>query len=237
MHSQDIREYFRWRRMVRNAWALVRFHRKGAAGALFEVVLRNGGRLCLQNPQCDYRIFRNIFLRDEYRLDRYENRRWDCVLDLGAHIGLFACRAAPRAQRVICYEPIPEHYALLVRNVKPFGHVVTVCEAVAGGAGSAKIFHPHKERSSAQFSIFPAGQVHSADKFTEVRATTLADIFERHQIAHCDLLKLDVEGAEYDILGGADSALLARIQRICGEYHDVAGAASDHALEALVSRL
>ncbi|MCX8038175.1 MAG: FkbM family methyltransferase [Candidatus Sumerlaeia bacterium] len=237
MKVKDFREYFRWRRIVRNAWALIRFHRKGTGGIPFEVRLRNGTRLCLENPQSDYRIFRNIFLRDEYRLDRYENSRWNCVLDLGAHIGLFACRVAPRAQRVISYEPFPKHYALLVRNVEPFGHVTAVCEAVAADRGSAKIFHPHKERSSAQYSLFPSGEVHGNGEFTEVPATTLADIFERHQIAQCDLLKLDVEGAEYDILAEANAALLARVQRICGEYHHTAGALSDRSVEVLVARL
>ncbi len=36
----------------------------------------------------------------------------------------------------------------------------------------------------------------------------------------CDLLKMDCEGSEYEILLGAEPALLDRIDRISIEYHD-----------------
>jgi hypothetical protein len=38
-----------------------------------------------------------------------------------------------------------------------------------------------------------------------------------------DLLKIDIEGAEYDVLGSADAGILARIRRITLEFHPTAG--------------
>ena len=60
-----------------------------------------------------------------------------------------------------------------------------------------------------------------SEQYDEVPARTLDDLFERHEIDACDLMKIDVEGAEYDILHAASDDTLARIRRIHGEYHNV----------------
>ncbi len=52
-----------------------------------------------------------------------------------------------------------------------------------------------------------------------VRVTTLADLFRSFEIQECAWLKLDCEGAEYEILLEAPRSVLARIKRISAEYH------------------
>jgi hypothetical protein len=49
---------------------------------------------------------------------------------------------------------------------------------------------------------------------------SLATVFEKCGITKCDLMKLDCEGAEYEILFTAPEAILQRIDRIVMEYHD-----------------
>jgi hypothetical protein len=59
-------------------------------------------------------------------------------------------------------------------------------------------------------------------KFREVatvRVITLDDVFAQAGVDRCDLLKLDCEGAEYDVLCGAAPATLARISYIAAEWH------------------
>jgi hypothetical protein len=55
---------------------------------------------------------------------------------------------------------------------------------------------------------------------TSTRAVSLASIPARYNVERIDLLKLDCEGAEYDILIGSDPAVLEKIDRIVMEYHD-----------------
>ena len=45
-------------------------------------------------------------------------------------------------------------------------------------------------------------------------------VFSDHHIERCDFLKLDCEGAEYEIIYAASPKTLARIHRIAMEYHD-----------------
>ena len=54
---------------------------------------------------------------------------------------------------------------------------------------------------------------------SEVAAFTLEEIFDREKIESCDLLKLDCEGAEYEILLNAPANVLRRVSRISLEYH------------------
>jgi hypothetical protein len=66
----------------------------------------------------------------------------------------------------------------------------------------------------------------------DVPTTTLREIFRDQDIARCDFLKVDCEGAEYDILMGADGGTLDRIAHMSIEYHDGVTALSGAALAA-----
>ena len=49
---------------------------------------------------------------------------------------------------------------------------------------------------------------------------SLRQIIEENNISHVDLLKVDVEGAEYDIFENVDDSILAKIGQITIEFHD-----------------
>ena len=50
---------------------------------------------------------------------------------------------------------------------------------------------------------------------------TLQQIFDRHGITRCDFLKMNCEGAEYEILYRTPPEYLRRVERIALEYHAV----------------
>jgi FkbM family methyltransferase len=52
---------------------------------------------------------------------------------------------------------------------------------------------------------------------------TLVEIFERARIDRCDLLKIDVEGAEYGVFEGTPPSLWKRIHRVVMETHAAEG--------------
>ena len=52
----------------------------------------------------------------------------------------------------------------------------------------------------------------------QVRLITLARLTDEQSLPHVDLLKLDCEGAEWDILPAAEGAL-SSVRQICMEYH------------------
>ncbi len=54
----------------------------------------------------------------------------------------------------------------------------------------------------------------------EVEGTTIRDLMSRHSVEHVDLAKVDIEGAELELLESVDSATLRRMTQITVEFHD-----------------
>lgn len=52
-----------------------------------------------------------------------------------------------------------------------------------------------------------------------VESVTLASLLEREQLDRVDLLKLDIEGSEYEILESVPVAVLRRVRAVVMEYH------------------
>jgi FkbM family methyltransferase len=66
-----------------------------------------------------------------------------------------------------------------------------------------------------------AEEIQSGDGMSiSVPSLSIADMFEKYQIDQCDLLKMDCEGAEYEIILNLNIAILNRVARIVMEYHN-----------------
>jgi FkbM family methyltransferase len=222
MRPRDIADYFKLRRIATNPWEAVRYRWCGRERRDLTIGLRGASPLRLRRDLPDHHMFHRIFLADEYRLGRLALAEWECVVDLGANVGIFSARVASFVRRVIAYEPIGENFVQLEKNSAGRGNVTIVREAVSSQSGTLRIYAPKNRTQIGVFSAHAdAGHGMVSDRYEEVNAVTLDEAFRKHDIGHCDLLKIDVEGHEYDILHAASDETLDRIERIHGEFHDV----------------
>ncbi|GAB4500967.1 MAG: FkbM family methyltransferase [Anaerolineales bacterium] len=163
---------------------------------------------------------KKTWLDQIYRKHGFEIQPEWCVLDVGAAPGDFAIFAARAANsRVLALEPFPESFKLLnenlaLNNVK---NVQTLESALGKQGGTLKMDIVSGE--PVKFTSREGSQGPEEGAVT-VFALSLAELLEKQAIAACDLLKLDCEGAEYDILLPCAGETLARIRRIVLEYHD-----------------
>lgn len=139
----------------------------------------------------------------------------DVVLDLGAHIGVFSVLAATHRQgvRVYAYEPCPENFELLKRNIelnRLNGSIVPIRAAVSAERGETRLFIGDETTAHSV--------VHQTGPPLTVPSVTLQDILGSHDLDLCDLLKIDIEGAEYSVLKGTPPAVFERVRKICLEY-------------------
>ena len=143
------------------------------------------------------------------------------VIDIGAFLGDFAVFAAQRVAdgRVYAFEPVPDSYRLLRQNLElnRAAQVTAYPLAIAGKRGprTLYVFPNHAEQNS----VVPS-RMSGARTAVTVEGITLPDIFAMLALDRCDFLKLDCEGAEYEILFDAPPELFTRITHICLEYHD-----------------
>jgi FkbM family methyltransferase len=174
-------------------------------------------------------LYKEIFYKDDYRLRADPLPPRATVVDIGANIGMFALYAAAEfgAARVYAFEPFPESFALLTRNAERnrLPAITPLPLAIAGRSGPREL---HMQGRHGVHSLFG-----TAGEAVRIECITLSDAFARYAIQRCDFLKLDCEGAEYEILLSAPSDVYARIDRIALEYHDWI---TDHHHDELVRR-
>jgi FkbM family methyltransferase len=155
------------------------------------------------------------------------------VVDIGAGIGDFSIYAAYNHPNtlVYAYEPFPESYQLLIKNLtqNAVSNVVAFEEAVWCCEG--KLVLDLSEGEPLQITSSDSLQEVKGHERVTIQAITLEEVLERERIDIVDLLKLDCEGAEYEILMKAPEETLTKIERIIMEYHDLD---EDHAHKKLV---
>jgi FkbM family methyltransferase len=217
---EDVLDYFRLKNTIRNRWAFVRSRKRIRSDELFEIIFEDGRTFRLRPGTRDRHTLHRVLLRDEYGLRQIQGKL-DCVIDVGGNVGAFSFLVAPIARRVLAFEPISDNFELLSRNLSgpQFSHVSCVRAAVTGEKKEVKIFK--SSAGSGSHSAYPRAGADSS--FESVPGLSLEHIFEDYHIDRCDLLKLDCEGAEYEILFFASDDIISRISAIVMEYHHVPG--------------
>ena len=144
----------------------------------------------------------------------------DVILDVGANEGMFAIMMAKLfpMTRVIAIEPIPATYFHLVRNKglnncknietynigfgKSGQHTTTmnVAKSFSGGSTSFCTYNPNDHYQ------------------VEVGLISMDDAFDLYHIERCWLLKMDIEGMEYDVLYSAAHSL-SQVDNMAIEIH------------------
>jgi FkbM family methyltransferase len=189
-------------------------------GAPLPVWIRDTGRVFVSH-WCDLLVLGEIYSPPrEYDFPGLPDTA-RTIVDLGANVGLsarFLCERYPDA-RVFAFEPDPEIFELAKRNVRGHPQVSLRNLGVAGKQGQLEL-HRFPGGSWGTSSFVTIQEV--AETFT-AEAVTLDSIID--EVGDIDLLKIDIEGAEYEVLEACRQ--LHRVRCIIGEVHAIPGASAD----------
>lgn len=189
---------------------------------------RSGLRIdCPNVPGARVPIY-GIFAEDTYRLTWFLGpllERPIQAIDIGGHIGTFACQLAqvhPRAT-IQCFEPSPTTAGFLRRNVAQNGlsDRISVFErALAAETGHA-VFDDNRGASGTNAL---AGDARSAASGTATKVETMAfDEAVASTSAPIDFVKMDCEGGEYGLTYGSSRDSWASVHRLVLQYHPADG--------------
>lgn len=148
----------------------------------------------------------------EYVAHGFEIETGDRVVDCGANVGAFAVWAARAGAEVDAYEPHPETFDWLRRNT---GGLAVRCVRAAVVAAPSPSGTARLEVGSSD-THHAVGAPGGGGPSIEVPAVSLADAIGEG----CDLLKIDCEGAEFELLRATPDEALRRARRIACEVHD-----------------
>lgn len=171
----------------------------------------------------DWDVFIEVYLKDVYGKEILKKDL--TVVDIGAHIGLYAVLAAEKvgnAGRVIAVEPAPKNYQRLRENIliNNFSNVTGINMALSDHTGLEKLYIASLSIcNSLNPDVVPSQK--SATSYVEVKVGTLDDLLKNVNIKKIDVLKIDAEGAELQILKGAQETLKnnPNLKIVVASYH------------------
>jgi FkbM family methyltransferase len=150
----------------------------------------------------------------------------EVILDAGANVGLFTCWAAQRnpTAAITAIEPFPRNIERLTEHIQRNGfsqRVEVIPAALSASVGTASL---SIAAEASQMFRLTSGQ---APGSVDVPTLRLVDVVERLKHNSIDLMKMDIEGSEYEVLLSTPAATFSRIRRIILEYHQP-GSLSHH---------
>jgi FkbM family methyltransferase len=171
-------------------------------------------------------------------LDRFV-RPGATVVDVGANIGyntIHAARLAGSRGRVVAVEPTPDNLEVLRRNIEAARlDNIIVAPVAAGRAADTRCLFVRGARSAVN-SLFVESCYASVTDVLQVPVVPLDELVDG--AAH--VVKIDVEGAELDVLEGMPRLLKARPVALIVEWHpklqSLAGYAADELPRWLLDR-
>ena len=111
---------------------------------------------------------------------------------------------------IYAFEPVKNTFKFLQENTASLNKVHPVAKALGGSNGQADIFL----FGDHTISSFKGPAESSGQQKETVEITRLDDFMKAQAVSHIDILKIDVEGAEFDVLNGCGELLKESIDCI-----------------------
>ncbi len=173
-----------------------------------------GGSLTLRGKSSDFRVFDEIFLKEQYD-SHLLPKKPEVILDAGANIGLSSVYFATRfpSSKVFALEPENSNFQILSRNTNDFENIIPLKKALWSHSTDLSLSNPSAEKWA--FSFTESRQ--SSDEL--YKAISIEEFMIDYSINEIDILKLDVEGAEKYIFSSKID-WISKVQLIIIELHD-----------------
>jgi len=165
--------------------------------------LGHAGNSAIEFPRNEVWTFIEIYHDNVYERE-LQVHKGATVIDVGAHVGFFTLKAASETGpkgKVVAIEPEPRNVELLKRNVErnALVNIAIVNKAAWNKCGKAPLYLGISSKTHSL--ITPSnGQI-------QVCVDTLDHIADELGLSHVDFVKIDTEGAELEVLKGAEDIL------------------------------
>lgn len=208
-------------REVLNNWG-IRIRRYGLINALklicflhrdgeFSIRI-NGNRFFLRGRSVDFTVLDSIIGKGEYDIE--PGFMPMVIVDAGANTGaasLYFTMRFPGAT-IIALEPEQSNFRLLCRNMEPYHSVKCINAALWDTEGWLSLRNPSADHYAYQFG-------ENEENNVTVRCITLPALMHEAGAEIIDILKMDIEGAEYQVLGRSHE-WIRRVRMMIVELHE-----------------
>jgi FkbM family methyltransferase len=177
---------------------------------------------------CNRKLKRRFRKRRDDSFDRVlaDTRAGDVCIDLGANIGTITAQLASSGADVISFEPDPHTFTVLTQNTSHLPNVTLHQKAAGAQADQVMLRRAAGWDASDPMRHSETSSIVRADKGMADSNTVLVDVvdfvaFVTALDRDIRILKIDIEGAEWDLLDALlDAPVLQRIDTIFVETHE-----------------
>lgn len=176
-------------------------------------------------------VWAEIFKEREYKAaELVIGNAVEPILDIGAHVGLFEIyvRSLNKTVPIFAIEPEDTNFKTLQSNIEQnkLTKIKTFKMALGSRSESGRLVvssdsHNHR-LESAPLSGEPIDEGDTQEN-QPVEVLSLRDFLDKEKIQTISLLKMDIEGGEYDVFSACMPADFARIKYVIMEYHNYGG--------------
>ena len=182
----------------------------------------NSTLLKFKVPKYDYEFycrinkddFKIMTIHEDDIIKRFTPKEGDIVIDIGAHIGLYTIISSKRVGangKVVAIEAHPGNFEMLNSNIKlnRLNNVIPLNYAEYSKETKVKLYLPSGESGFTKYNTIMPNWINAQEKFVEVNANTLDYLLQLNEIRQEEVnwIKIDVEGAEFEVLKGASNVL------------------------------
>ena len=141
------------------------------------------------------------------------------VLDIGANVGvtaLYFSQVFPNAA-VYAFEPAPDNFAVLAKNVANCARIRAFNFALGAQDATLELYASDNPVNFGGYSLHATGS--DTSKRVSIPVRNVAGVLSELSLTSIDVVKVDTEGAEWDILTAFPEAVLASAKYVTGELH------------------
>ena len=189
----------------------------------FKVRMKNGLILNLiyDGRHDSTTMLKDLYVNNSYSFQKKDIKDCKIIVDIGANQGFVSTLLAlkTKGSMIYSYEPMKRNYDSLVKNIKLNNYedrIIPFNLAISKTKGKRKLFID--KFGNAAHSLL-SSRVNNKN-FVNVDSITLKDIFVNNDLTHIDLLKMDCEGAEFEIFWNSDDEDILKIKNIFIEIHN-----------------
>jgi len=138
------------------------------------------------------------------------------IIDAGANIGLASVFLANRypAAQIDSLEIDADNLRVLRKNIAAYPNVQVVAKGLWSSCTTLKVLNP-----TAESWAFRVGETDESDP-QGIPATTVQQLVSERSLDRVDILKMDIEGAEVEVLGVESGQWIQRVGTLLVELHD-----------------
>jgi FkbM family methyltransferase len=212
------KEYVFYIRSCKNFREILDARQKGTL--LDQIQLRNGLVFFTVGPsRFILEIFREIWQHRTY-LNAFPGIQPETVVDIGAHVGFFSLQAAltwPHTQ-VYAYEPAPENYTALCKNIQT-NKMTNIHPSNEALGEQARTHDFYLKQQSESHSLYPSTSGGETRSIIQVKCIDMDEIVERIPGRKIDFLKMDCEGCEFEAVVNQVKTLRRSVGFVAMEFH------------------